>query len=128
MSQTRFLVGAAAALIAVMGLLSMGGLALLAVFFLGQPGQHLGAAPLLCGGGLFFAVGLFLILLVGVGRFFCFRAWKMAGGPKDERWARHWHPHHRPTRPWCWGGEDPSEEKAEGAEPDAQTGDAEPEN
>jgi hypothetical protein len=127
MSHKWFLVVAVAVLIVVMGLLSMGGLATLAFRGLDQTGPHF-AAPFLCGIGMFFTVGSFLMLLFGVGTFFRFRAWKMAGGPKSEGWARHWHRPHGPMPPWCRGWEEPSEEEAEKAEPETGTGDAETED
>jgi len=83
--------------------------------------------------GLFVTVGLLLLLLIVIGKFVRFWAWKMAWGPwrmahgpKGEQWTRHWSRHwrrpHGPMPPWCWGWEEPSEEKAE---PDAETGAAE---
>ena len=83
--------------------------------------------------GLFLTVGLVLLLLLMViGRIFRLWAWKMvgvpwtmAGGPKAEYWARHWHRPHGPMPPWCSGWEKPSEEKTHEAEPDEETGYAE---
>ena len=86
--------------------------------------------------GLFLTIGLLFLLLIMVGKFFRFWAWKMAwgpwkmaggpwkmaGGPKGERWARHWHRSHGPMPPWCWDWEEPGEEKAES---DAETSAAE---
>lgn len=107
-----------------MGRLSAGGgdgaVAPYAPYGLGYPSRHFSFAPFLC------SAGLFVLLLVGAARFFRFRAWKAAGGPKDERWAAHWAEWHRrrgPRPPWCWW-EEPTEEKAEQA-PDAETADAE---
>jgi hypothetical protein len=94
----------------------------------GYPGSHLRPSLFLCGVGPLFAVGLLFLLLVGAGKFFRFRAWREAGGPQDEGWARHWHPPHGPMPPWCWGREKASEEQAEEAEPDVETGSAEPES
>ena len=78
--------------------------------------------------GLFFTVGLLFLLLIVVGKFFRFWAWRMAGGPRmmasgpmGQHWARHWHRPHGPMPPWCWGWEKPPEEKAEQAGPDAET-------
>lgn len=85
----------------------------------------------------FFMVGLFLLLLVVIGRFFRFLAWRavggpwmMAGGPWGGRRARHWRRFcgpapHGPMPPWCWGWEKPSEEKSDKAGPDGGTGAAE---
>ncbi len=76
--------------------------------------------------GLFFTIGLLFLLLVVIGKFFRFWAWKMgggpgrpwavAGGPMGAHWARHWR---GPMPPWCWGWEKPSEEKANQAGPGA---------
>jgi hypothetical protein len=143
MSKTRFLVVSLAALI-IIGLLILGGLAIHRIgwsqgYKVGQlaAGIEEGATvPYGAYGfrysGLFLTVGLVLLLLIVVGKFFRFWAWKMAwgpwmmaGGPKGERWARHWHRPHGPMPPWYWGWEEPPEEKAEGAEPDMKTGTAE---
>ena len=110
-----------------------GAIAPYAPYGFGYPSRHSSFAPFLC------SAGLFVLLLVAAGKFFRFRAWKAAGGPEGERWARHWpfgkapsrhgaqdwHRRHGPMPPWCWGWEKPPEEKAEEAEPDAETGDAE---
>ena len=149
MSQKRFLVVALAVLI-VAGLLIAGGAVVrqsawtqgymmgrlaagaddgvpvpYGAYGFGYPRSHFGFAPFLC------TAGLFVLLLIAVGKFFRFRAWKMAhwghkppegGWPKGERWAKHWHRHHGP--PW-WGWKEPSEEEAGETEPDAETGEAE---
>ena len=140
MSKVRFLAILLAVLI-VIGLLILGGLAIHRIgwtegYKMGQlvAGSEEGAvapyAPYGFGSsGLFVTVGLLLLLLIVIGKFFRFWAWKMvggpwmmAGGPRAARWARHWHRPHGPMPPWCWGWEEPSEEKAE---PDAETGAAE---
>lgn len=54
--------------------------------------------------GLFFTVGLLFLLLIAIGKFLRFWAWKMAGGPMGRYWARHWHRPHGPMPPWCWVG------------------------
>jgi hypothetical protein len=76
--------------------------------------------------GLFITIGLLFLLLIVVGKFFRFWAWRMAGGPwmmaggpRGEYWPRHWHRPRGPMPPWCWGWEKPSEEKAEQAGPGA---------
>ena len=150
MSKTRFLVVPLAALI-IIGLLIVGGFAIHRIGW--SEGYRMG--QLAAGGeggatvpygpygfgypGLFLTVGLLLLLLVVIGKFFRFWAWKMvagpwmmaggpwkvAGGPKGEHWTRHWHRPHGPMPPWCWGWEEPSEKRAEKAEPDAETGAAE---
>jgi len=145
MSKIRFLVVSLAALI-IIGLLILGGLAIHRIgwsqgYKVGQlvAGSEEGATvaygPYGFGySGLFLTIGLLLLLLVVIGKFFRFwawkmawepwmmagRPWKMAHGPKGEHWARHWHRPHGPMPPWCWGWEEPSEEKAEKAEPDGE--------
>jgi len=85
-----------------------------------------GRFPLfLFGVGLLFKVGLFLLLLAVIGKFFRFWAWKMAYGPASKRWPKHWHGHHGPMHPWCWGWEKPSDEQVAKVKPDAQADDAE---
>ena len=139
MSKIRFLVAALAALI-IIGLLILGGLTIHRIgwsqgYEVGQlaAGSEEGAtvpyAPYGFGySGLFLTIGLLFLLLVVIGKFFRFWAWKMVGGPwrmahgpRGARWARHWHRPHGPMPPWWWGWEEPSEEKAEKAEPDAAT-------
>lgn len=150
MSKTRFLLVPLAGLI-VIGLLIMGGWAIhrtgwsegYAMGQLAAGGEAGGTAPyglglslfLPWGVGLFFTVALLLLLGV-IGKIFGLCAWKMAGGPwmtargrrkmadgaSGERWAGHWHRPHGPMHPWCWGWQEPSEEKTE---PDAETGNAE---
>jgi hypothetical protein len=150
MSKTQFLVVSLAALV-IIGLLILGGLAIHRIgwsqgYKVGQlaAGIEEGATvPYGAYGfrysGLFLTVGLVLLLLIVVGKFFRFWAWKMAWGPwmmaggpwkmahrpKGEHGARHWHRPHGPMPPWCWGWEEPSEEKAEGSESDMETGPAE---
>jgi len=83
-------------------------------------------------GGLIITLGLIFVLFLVAGKFFRFWAWNAAWGPgtmargtKGEHWARHWHQHrpHGPMPPWCWGWEEPSEEKPEEPEPGIDTGD-----
>jgi hypothetical protein len=150
MSKVRFLAVLLAALI-IIGLLILGGLAIHRIgwsqgYKVGQLAVGIeGGATLPYGpygfrySGLFLTIGLILLLLIVIGKFFRFWAWKMAGGPwmmagrpwmmahrpKGEHWARHWHRPHGPMPPWCWGWEEASEEKAERAEPDMETGAAE---
>jgi hypothetical protein len=84
-------------------------------------------------GGLLLTLGAIFLLLLVVGKFFRFWAWRAAGGPgmmphgqKSEYWARHWRRHrpHGPVPPWCWDWEEPSEEKAEEPKPDTDASDA----
>jgi hypothetical protein len=150
MSKNWFLLKALAALI-IIGLLILGGLAIHRFgwsqgYKVGQlaAGSEVGATvPYGRYGfgysGLFVTIGLLLLLLIVIGKFTRFWAWKMVGGPwrmagrswmmahgpKGKRWARHWHRPHGPMPPWCWGWEEPSEEKVEKAEPDVETGGAE---
>jgi hypothetical protein len=140
MAKNWFWVKALAVLI-IIGLLILGGLAIHRIgwsqgYKVGQlvAGSEGGATvPYAAYGfrysGLFVTVGLLLLLLIVIGKFFRFWAWKMAWGPwmmahgpKGEQWTRHWRRPHGPMPPWCWGWEEPSEEKAE---PDAETGAAE---
>ena len=140
MSKIRFLVVPLAALI-IIGLLLLGGLAIHSIgwsqgYKVGQlaAGSEEGATvpygPYGFGySGLFLTIGLLLLLLIVVGKFFRFWAWKMAHGLKGQRWARHWARHwHRPygpMPPWCWDWEEPSKEEARKAEPGAETAAAE---
>ena len=82
--------------------------------------------------GLFITIGLIFLLLIVMGKFFRFWAWKtvggpwmMAHGPRSEYWARRWHRFHGPVPPWLWGWEKSSEEKAEQTGSDAETATAE---
>jgi hypothetical protein len=82
--------------------------------------------------GLLITIGLIFLLLIVMGRFLRFWAWKtvggpwmMAHGPGSEYWARRWHRFNGPVPPWCWGWEKPSEERAEQTGPDAETTTAE---
>jgi hypothetical protein len=144
MSKNWLLVKVLAALI-IIGLLVLGGLAIHRVgwsqgYKVGQlavGGEEGARVPYAVYGfrysGLFLTIGLLLLLLIVVGKFFRFWAWKMAWGPgmmahgpMSAHWARHWRRPHGPMPPWwCWGWEEPSEEKAEKAEPAAKTGAAE---
>ena len=151
MSKNWLWVKALAALI-IIGLLILGGLAIHRVgwsqgYKVGQlaAGSDVGATASYGSygfrySGLFVTIGLLLLLLIVVGKFFRFWAWKMAWGPwmmaggpwmmahgpKGKRWTRHWAKHwhrpHGPMPPWCWDWEEPDEEKAE---PDAETSAAE---
>ena len=151
MSKNWFWVKAMAVLV-IIGLLILGGLAIHRIgwsqgYKVGQlaAGSEEGApVPYAAYGfrysGLFLTIGLLLLLLIVVGKSFRFWAWKMAWGPwmmaggpwkmahgpKGEYWTRHWAKHwrrpHGSMPPWCWGWEEPSEEEAEKAEPDAETG------
>jgi hypothetical protein len=147
MSKKWFLVKALAALI-IIGLLILGGLAVHRIgwsqgYKVGQlaAGSEQGATvPYAAYGfgysGMFLTVGLLILLLIVIGKSLRFWAWKMAwgpwmmaggpwkmgSGPRGEHWARHWHRPHGPMPPWCWGWEEPSEEKAE---PDAGTSETE---
>jgi hypothetical protein len=146
MSKTRFWVVPLTALI-VAALLILGGFAIHHIswsqgYRMGQlaaGGEGVAVVPYApCGfghSGLFITIGLLFLLLIVMGKFFRFWAWKtvggpwvmahapwmMAGGAKDADWARHWHRFHGPMPPWCWGWDKPSEEKAEQAGPDAET-------
>lgn len=139
MSKTRFLIVPLAALIMVC-LLILGGFAIHRIgwsqgYRMGQlvAGDECAAkvpyAPYGLGfPGLFLTVGLLFLLLVVVGKFFRFWAWKTFGGPwmmthgpRSEYWAKRWHRYHGPMPPWFWGWEEPPEK----AEPDTETGAAE---
>ncbi len=69
-------------------------------------------------------------LIIGIGKLFHFRAWKMAhhpwamaGGPEGEQWTRR-----RPKPPWHRDWATPSAERTEQAEPDAEASAAEAES
>jgi len=86
------------------------------------------------GPGLFLPIVLIILLLVVVGRFFRFWAWRMAGGPwamagwpRGGDWSRHWHGPRR-SASWCWGWEKPSEGKDEKAGADGESSGAEAES
>jgi len=137
MSKKRFWVVPLAALI-IVSLLILGGFAAHRIswsqgYRMGQlaaGGEGGAVAPYARFGypGLFFTIGLIFLLLIVIGKVFCFWAWRMAGGPwmmaggpMGQHWARHWHRPYGPMPPWCWGWDKPSEEKAEQAGPDAET-------
>ena len=136
----RFWVVPLAALIIVSLLVILGGFAIHRIswsqgYRMGQltaGGEGIAAVPYAPYGfghhpGLFITVGLIFLLLVVIGRFFRFCAWRMAGGPRmmSGAMARHWHRPHGPMPPWCWGWEKPPAEKAEQAGPDAESDTAE---
>ena len=133
MLKKRFWVVPLAALI-IVGLLILGGFAIQRIswsqgYRMGQlaaGGEGVAVVPHAPYGlgyhpGLFFTVGLLFLLLIVMGKFFRFWAWKTAGGPwmMSGAMARHWHRPRGPMPPWCWGWERPSEEKAEQAGPGA---------
>jgi hypothetical protein len=142
MSRARFPLVLLAALI-IMGLVILGGFAIYRIgwsegYRMGQLATGAGEgivvayAPYGPGlGGVLLTVGVVFLLLLVIGRFFRFLAWramwqrwKVTGGPKSEYWTKHWHRRHGPEPPWCWDWEEPAEEKAEKPEPDADTGNA----
>jgi len=96
----------------------------------GLPGRYHGFSPFLCCLGPVFTVGLLFLLLIAVGKFFRFWAWKKADGPEGRNWAKHWsehwHRHHGPMPPWCW--EKPSPEEADEVKPDVESEEAETES
>ena len=144
MSQTRFPFAPLAILI-IIGLLMLGGFAIYRISWLEgyKTGQLVTAgiaggtvmpyAPYRPGcGGVLLTLGVAFLLILVAGKFFRFWAWKSAwgpgmksGGPESERWVRRWHRHgpHGPMPPWCWDWEEPSEEKTEEPQPDADAGD-----
>ena len=144
MSQTRFPFALLAILI-IIGLLMLGGFAIYRISWLEgyKTGQLVAAgiadgtvmpyAPYRPGcGGVLLTLGVAFVLIVVAGKFFRFWTWKAgwgpgmtSGGPKSERWVRHWHRHgpHGPVPPWCWDWEEPSEEKADESKPDMDAGD-----
>lgn len=84
-------------------------------------------------GGLLLTLGAIFLMILVVAKFFRFWAWNAAWGPgmksgrpESDRWVRRWHRHrpHGPMPPWCWGWEEPSEEKAEEPTSDAEASDA----
>ena len=88
--------------------------------------------------GLLLTAGVILLVLIVVGKFFRFWArhmawgpwmmahgpWAMARGSRRRRWAAHraghWHRPHGPMPPWCWGWEQPPEERAQEQENEGQ--------
>jgi hypothetical protein len=134
MYRGRFLAVALTALV-IIGLLAIGGAALhragysqgyaMGIQATGREGGPVvfygwGFLPLLCGTGLFFLAGLFLLRLLVFGVFF--RTWKMAGGPHYGHWGKHGHRRHGRMPPWYADRQQPSEEPVEKAEPDAESG------
>jgi hypothetical protein len=149
MSKTRFLLAPLAFLI-IIALLIAGGWAIHRIgwsegYWMGQlatTGEAGATVPYAPYGlsylALLLTAGLAFLMVLGlIGKLFRLWAWKtlagpwiMAGGPwkmagAPTNAARHWRRHHRPMHPWCWGWEEPSEDKTETAEPDAETGNAE---
>jgi hypothetical protein len=146
MSQTRF-PWIPLAILILIGLLMLGGFAIYRISWLeGYQMGQLAAAGITDGrvmpyaayrpgcGGVLLTLGAIFLLLLIVGKLFRFWTWKTAWGPgggaggsERERWVRHWHAHrpHGPIPPWCWGWEEPAEEKAEKPETDADAGNAE---
>ena len=143
MSQSRFPLFPLAVLI-IIGLLIMGGFAIHRISWLdgyktgqlvarGADGTVMPYPPYQPGcGGLLLTLGVIFLLLIVAGKFFRFWAWKGAwgsgatpGGPKSQRWVKHWHRHrpHGPMPPWCWDWEEPSEEETKEPESDTDTGD-----
>jgi hypothetical protein len=147
----RFLLSALAALV-VVGLVIGGGFAIHRIswsqgYRMGQlaaGGEEGAVAPYGLGRpGLLLTAGVLLLVLLVIGKFFRFWAWKMAWGPwmmaggpwamarrpPGRRWtahrAAHWHRPHGPMPPWCWGWDQPPEEGAQEqddeGEPDAGT-------
>jgi hypothetical protein len=130
------------AIVIIIGLLIMGSFAVYRISWLdgyktgqlvahGADGTVMPYPPYQPGcGGLLLTLGVIFLLILVVGKFFRFRAWRgawgsgrMPGGPKSERWVKHWHRHHGPMPPWCWEWEESSEEEAEEPKPDAEAGD-----
>jgi hypothetical protein len=140
MSRTQFPL-APLAILLIIGVLVVGGFAFYRISWLEgyRTGQLVAAgvadgaivpyAPYRLGcGGLLLALGAIFLLILAVGKFFRFWAWKAAwgpgmkpGGPEGDRWVRRWHRHgpHGPMPPWCWDWEEPSEEEAEGPRADS---------
>ncbi len=111
-----------------MGRLSAGDEAAVPFMPYGYPGRGFGLSHSLCCVGPLLTIGLLFLLLIMAGKFFRFRAWKLADGPKGKDWAKHWHRHHGTKPPWhWWGWDESSEEESEAAAPEAETGDAEAE-
>jgi len=142
----------AVTVVVLIGLLILGGLAIHRIGWVegyrvgqlavgGEGGTVVPYGPYGFGGpGLFLPVVLIILLLVVVGKFFRFWAWRMAGGPwamagwpRGGDWSHHWHgprgPMPRgPVPPWCRGWEEPSEGKGEKAETDGESSSAEAES
>jgi hypothetical protein len=70
-------------------------------------------------------------LIVGIGKCFRFRAWKMADGQGGEHWRRthspmfHRRKFHKHKPPWRRDWQRPFEEESREAEPDAEANAAE---
>ncbi|MBL7164576.1 MAG: hypothetical protein ISS57_18470 [Anaerolineales bacterium] len=76
--------------------------------------------------GLFFFVGLLVLLIGGIRRLFWCRPWKFAGGPHPEAW-KDWH-HHAAAHQWGpppWAREGKPEDKVD--EPEGESEEAESE-
>jgi hypothetical protein len=150
MSRARFLVVSLAALITV-ALVVVGGLAIYRIGWsegfkasqlMGRTAEQVLPPSSFGYPGLLLTLAVIFVLLIVVGRFLRFSAWRhgaawgpwmMAGGPwraQGEGWARHpgprpfgqeawagWHRRHGPMPPWCWGWEEPSGHEDEEAKP-----------
>ena len=71
-------------------------------FHRAYPRPYWGLGFLALGARLVLRVGLFLLVIAMVTRFFHRREWKANGGPQGRHWT-HWHPPHGPVPPWHCG-------------------------
>lgn len=80
----------------------------------GYPGRYfgpgMGFSPFPHVGGLLFGIGIFILILVLIGKSLRYLFWRTACGPEGA-WARGWHRHHGPIPPWYRDWEEPSKDK-----------------
>jgi hypothetical protein len=83
----------------------------------------IGFSPFWFGIGLFFKLGLLLLLFLVLAKCFGFWAWRMAGGPHGKYWAKHWHHYGPPKPPWYPDWEEASAGETRQTKPDTDMDD-----